>query len=127
MEINTNPSLVAPLLNHAGSKAQPAASGSTTSPGAPSSTSPASVPAPQPQDLAQALKHLQEQVAKNSSITLRAGLNPNGDHPGQVLVELMDKATKQVFYQYYMPADQALHAAKNAQGVPPGSLLSGKA
>ncbi len=72
MEINTNPSLVAPLLNHAGSKAQPAASGSTTSPGAPSSTSPASVPAPQPQDLAQALKHLQEQVAKNSSITLRA-------------------------------------------------------
>ncbi len=82
----------------------------------------------QPLDLARALKHLQDQVAQNSSsITLRAGLNPNGDHPGQVLVELMDKDTQQVFYQYYIPADQALQAAKNAEGLTPGSLLSGKA
>lgn len=80
------------------------------------------------QDLAQALQHLQERVAQNSSsITLRAGLNPNGDHPGQVLVELMDKVTQQVFYQYYIPADQALQAAKNADRLAPGSLLSGKA
>lgn len=125
MDINPNAGLVAQQATPQGG-VRPGASSTTpapTSPGSPASSAPA-----QPQDLAQALKHLQDQVAKNaSSITLRAGLNPNGDHPGQVLVELVDKATQQVFYQYYMPADQALQAAKNAEGLTPGSLLKSKA
>ena len=128
MEISTNSSLVAPLLSGSGGKTQqPVASGNPTPSSGSSHAASASVSAVQPQDLAQALKHLQDQVGQNSSITLRAGLDSSGEHPGQVLVELMDKATQQVFYHYYMPADKVLQAAKNAEGLTPGSLLKGKA
>lgn len=123
MEINPTAASMAQQAAPQGQPAQPKANVPM-----PAATQTKDAANAQPQDLAQALKHLQEQVAQNSSsITLRAGLNPNGDHPGQVLVELMDKATQQVFYQYYIPADQALQAAKNAGGLTPGSLLSGKA
>ena len=128
MEISANSSLVAPLLSGSGGKTQPpVASGNPTPSSGSLHVATTSVPAVQPQDLVQALKHLQDQVGQNSSITLRAGLDSSGAHPGQVLVELMDKATQQVFYHYYMPADKVLQAAKNAEGLTPGSLLKGKA
>ena len=125
MEINPTVASMAQQAAPQGQPAQPKADVPTSTPAATQAQGAANA---QPQELAQALKHLQDQVARNSSsITLRAGLNPNGDHPGQVLVELMDKATQQVFYQYYIPADQALQAAKSADRLTPGSLLSGKA
>ena len=125
MEINPSSSLAAQQTVPSGTPTQPNAKVSAATPGLSQGSGVSSVPS---QDLVQALQHLQERVAQNSSsITLRAGLNPNGDHPGQVLVELMDKVTQQVFYQYYIPADQALQAAKNADRLAPGSLLSGKA
>lgn len=76
----------------------------------------------------QALQKLAER--QGASIAFSAGLDPNGDHPGQVLVELKDTVTKQVFYQRYVPAQQVVHAAQDiqAQGsVSPGAIISGKA
>ena len=125
MEINPGSSLAVQQTALSGVPTQPNAKAPATTPGSLQGKGVSSV---QSQDMAQALQHLQDRVAQNSSsITLRAGLNPNGDHPGQVLVELLDKATQQVFYQYYIPADQALQAAKNADRLTPGTLLSGKA
>lgn len=80
--------------------------------------------------LAQAVDKLQKQIGQqDSSVALTAGLDPRGDHPGQVLVELKDQRTQQVFVHYYVPAEQVVRAAGQgtAQGVPPGTLLKGKA
>jgi len=81
-------------------------------------------------NLQKAISTLQDQVAQNSSIDLQAGLDPNGGHPGQVLVKLSDKVTKQVFFQYYAPPDQVVKSAQGSAGgaaLPPGSVVSSKA
>lgn len=82
------------------------------------------------ENLQKAISTLQDQVAQKSSIDLQAGLDPNGGHPGQVLVKLSDKVTKQVFFQYYAPPDQVVKSAQgSADGaaLPPGSVVSSKA
>jgi len=81
-------------------------------------------------NLQKAISTLQDQAAQNSSIDLQAGLDPNGGHPGQVLVKLSDKVTKQVFFQYYAPPDQLVKSAQGSAGgaaLPPGSVVSSKA
>ncbi|MCE5388101.1 MAG: hypothetical protein K0041_05925 [Acidithiobacillus sp.] len=60
-----------------------------------------------------------------STFTLEAGLDPNGQHPNQVLLQLSDKATKQVFFSYYVPADQVAKAAESENPV--GLILQNKA
>ncbi|WP_308388909.1 hypothetical protein [Acidithiobacillus sp. AMEEHan] len=74
----------------------------------------------------QAVQKLQEKVATTQpSITLEAGLDPNGEHPNQVLIQLSDKMTKQVFFSYYVPAEQVAKAAESENPV--GLLLQNKA
>ncbi|MCE5394421.1 MAG: hypothetical protein JJ693_07525 [Acidithiobacillus sp.] len=60
-----------------------------------------------------------------STFILEAGLDPNGQHPNQVLLELRDKITKQVFFSYYVPADQVAKAAESENPV--GLILQNKA
>ena len=74
-----------------------------------------------------AMKKLQQKIPESSSITLEAGLDPNGNHPGQVLIMLSDKATKQIFFKYYVPVQQILKSAATGGTIPPGSLMSEKA
>ncbi|MHB1735651.1 MAG: hypothetical protein ACYCQM_03640 [Acidithiobacillus sp.] len=74
-----------------------------------------------------AIKKLQQKIPASSSITLEAGLDPNGNHPGQVLIMLSDKATKQIFFKYYVPVQQILKSAATAGTISPGSLMSEKA
>lgn len=80
-------------------------------------------------NLRKAISALQENLAQKSSIDLQAGLDPNGGHPGQVLVKLSDKVTKQVFFQYYAPPEQVVKSAQGTAGavLPPGSVVSSKA
>ena len=74
----------------------------------------------------QAVQKLQEKVATTQpSVTLEAGLDPNGEHPNQVLIQLSDKMTKQVFFSYYVPAEQVAKAAESENPV--GLLLQNKA
>ena len=63
------------------------------------------------------------------ALALSAGLDPDGEHPGQLLVELKDKATQQVFVRYYVPSEQVVKAAAQSPDQPmsPGSLLQEKA
>ncbi len=101
--------------------------GSIPSGGAAASTSLGKAPAAQ---LAQAVAKVQKQIsAQESSVALTAGLDPGGTHPGQVLVQLKDNVTQQVFVHYYVPAEQVAKAAAQgtSQWVPPGTLLKGKA
>ncbi|PKY11285.1 hypothetical protein B1757_05535 [Acidithiobacillus marinus] len=63
----------------------------------------------------------------SASVTLEAGLDPNGDHPGQVLIKLSDKVTKQIFFQYYVPAEQVVRSADSGEALNPGSLMRSKA
>jgi len=80
--------------------------------------------------LAQAADTLQKQVSQQApSVALTAGLDPSGGHPGQLLVELKDKQTQQVFVRYYVPSEQVVKAAAQSadQPMPPGSLLQEKA
>lgn len=98
--------------------------------GAPTQVAARSAAAVPAATLAQAVDKLQKQIGQqDSSVALTAGLDPGGDHPGQVLVELKDQRTQQVFVHYYVPAEQVMRAAgqDTAQGVPPGTLLKGKA
>lgn len=74
-----------------------------------------------------AVKKLQQNLPKSSSINLEASLDPNGDHPGQVLIMLSDKATKQIFFKYYVPAQQILKSAATGDTLLPGSLMNEKA
>lgn len=101
-------------------------------PGVASAT--AALPAPQPSvppaTLAQAAETLQKQVNQQApSVALTAGLDPSGGHPGQLLVELKDKQTQQVFVRYYVPSEQVVKAAAQGADQPmaPGSLLQEKA
>ncbi|MGC9162168.1 MAG: hypothetical protein ACP5F9_01280 [Thiomonas sp.] len=63
------------------------------------------------------------------SVALTTGFNPDGMHPGQLLVELKDRVTQQVFVRYYIPAEQLtkVAAAQADTTVAPGSLLNDKA
>lgn len=97
---------------------------------APTTRSPSAVEKPAVDQAVQTLQRAAER--HGASVALSAGLDPNGDHPGQVLIELKDTVTKQVFYQRYVPADQVVEAtqAEGAAGkatVAPGAIISGKA
>ncbi|OYV31296.1 MAG: hypothetical protein B7Z83_11550 [Thiomonas sp. 20-64-5] len=93
-------------------------------------TPPAARPTVPPATLAQAADTLQKQVNQRaSSVALTAGLDSSGGHPGQLLVELKDKLTQQVFVRYYVPSEQVVKAAAQGADQPmaPGSLLQEKA
>ncbi|AEK58125.1 hypothetical protein A5904_07175 [Acidithiobacillus caldus] len=60
-------------------------------------------------------------------MTLEAGLDPTGNHPNQVLLKLSDSVTKQVFYEYYVPAQQVVKMAQSGESILPGTLMSEKA
>ena len=80
--------------------------------------------------LAQEVSNLQTQIGQQEpSVALSVGLDSGGNHPGQLLVELKDNLTQQVFVRYYVPAEQVARAAgsESAGGVAPGSLLQSKA
>ncbi len=83
-----------------------------------------------PAALTKAADTLQKQAnLPASSVALSAGLDPSGGHPGQLLVELKDKQTQQVFVRYYVPAERVVQVAAQAADQPmaPGSLLQEKA
>lgn len=82
-----------------------------------------------PSALDKAVRKINQQLEQSSGVTLSAGLDTSGDHPGQVLVELSDKATQQTFFKYYVPATQVVQAAQNlgTPGGAPGALISAKA
>ena len=107
--------------------------GATGSSGAPASASsapaPSAAPAGQEKALQQAVAKLNQQLEQQSAgITLSAGLDTSGAHPGQVLVELSDKQTKQTFYKYYLPPQNVIQAADQAGGSSTaGVLLNTKA
>ncbi|WP_253253728.1 hypothetical protein [Acidithiobacillus marinus] len=80
-----------------------------------------------PEKLQKAIQKLQDKMPASASVTLEAGLDPNGDHPGQVLIKLSDKVTKQIFFQYYVPAEQVVRSADSGEALNPGSLMRSKA
>lgn len=86
-----------------------------------------STPSVPPEKLQQAIQKLQDKIPASASVTLEAGLDPNGDHPGQVLIKLSDKVTKQTFFQYYVPAEQVVKSADSGDILNPGSLMRSKA
>jgi len=75
-----------------------------------------------------AIAALQHKLAQeNPSVTLEAGLDPTGSHPNQVLLKLSDSVTRQVFYEYYVPAQQVVKMAQSGDSILPGTLMSEKA
>lgn len=98
---------------------------------APSSHSGASAPAVSlsPSQLQKAVQKINQQLEQSSGVTLSAGLDTSGAHPGQVLVELSDKTTKQTFFKYYVPATQIVQASDSPGGTGglQGTLISAKA
>lgn len=81
----------------------------------------------QPEKVQQAIQKLQNNLPASASVTLQAGLDPDGTHPGQVLVKLSDKVTKQTFFEYYVPAEQVVKSAETVDALQPGSLMNTKA
>ena len=84
---------------------------------------------PTPSSLQKAVQKINQQLEQSSGVTLSAGLDTSGQHPGQVLVVLADKATRQTFFKYYVPASQVVKASENL-GSPTGAqgaLISAKA
>ena len=82
-----------------------------------------------PSQLQKAIQKINQQLEQASGVTLSAGLDTSGAHPGQVLVELSDKATRQTFFKYYIPATQVVQASQNPGGPGglQGTLISAKA
>lgn len=80
-----------------------------------------------PEKVQQAIQKLQNNLPASASVTLEAGLDPDGTHPGQVLVKLSDKVTKQTFFEYYVPAEQVVKSAETGDALQPGSLMNTKA
>ena len=81
----------------------------------------------QAQALQKAVAKLNKQLTEQSAgVTLSAGLDTSGQHPGQVLIELSDKQTKQTFYKHYLPPQTVIQAADQSAGAS-GLLLSTKA
>ncbi len=105
------------------------ATGSSGAPAAASAAPASAAPAGQEKALQQAVAKLNKQLEQQSAgITLSAGLDTSGAHPGQVLVELSDKQTKQTFYKYYLPPQNVIQAADQAGGSSTaGVLLNTKA
>jgi hypothetical protein len=108
-------------------------SGSTSSAISTNTPQPGAQAPQQPQPTASALQKavqkINQQLEQSSGVTLSAGLDTSGQHPGQVLVELSDKATRQTFFKYYVPASQVVKASENL-GSPTGAqgaLISAKA
>jgi hypothetical protein len=107
--------------------------GATGSSGAPAGASSAAAasgtPSAQEKALQQAVAKLNQQLEQQSAgITLSAGLDTSGAHPGQVLVELSDKQTKQTFYKYYLPPQNVIQAAdQSGTSASAGVLLNTKA
>ncbi len=92
----------------------------------PGSKTSAADPQLDPSKVQQSIDTLKAKVeSTQSTFTLEVGLDPNGQHPNQVLLQLRDKATKQVFYSYYVPADQVAKAAESENPV--GLILQNKA
>jgi hypothetical protein len=107
------------------------AAGST---GSASGTSQPSAPPAQaanltPSALQKAVQKINQQLEQSSGVTLSAGLDTSGAHPGQVLVELSDKSTRQTFFKYYVPATQVVQASQSLGGASgsAGALISAKA
>ena len=113
---------------HAGGPNPTAAPSSFSAPATtPMHSTAASVPA---DTLSQAVDKLNKQLAQNGAVKLTAGLDTGGSHPGQVLVELSDKLTQQVYFKYYVPATQVMQASEHADlgnNAKTGALLSAKA
>ena len=107
-----------------------ASAGQTATAGsAPSSQGPDQARA-QAEALQKAVAKINQQLEQSSGVTLSAGLDTSGEHPGQVLVELSDKQTKQTFYKYYLPPQNVIQAADTSGlggATLPGVLVSTKA
>ncbi len=102
----------------------PSASGSQAQGGA-SSQAAVQVSA---QSLHKAVQKINQQLEQSSGVTLSAGLDTSGEHPGQVLVELSDKATRQTFFKYYVPAQQVVQASQSLGTTgTAGALINAKA
>ena len=113
----TSPSAAAP-------SGSPASSGSQAQGGA-SSQAAAQVSA---ESLHKAVQKINQQLEQSSGVTLSAGLDTSGAHPGQVLVELSDKSTRQTFFKYYVPAQQVVQASQGLGGAgASGALIDAKA
>lgn len=115
-----------------GATASAAASGSSTpsdsglAAGAASASASASG-STQAQVLKKAVAKLNQQLDEQSAgVTLSAGLDTSGQHPGQVLVELSDKQTNQTFYKHYLPPQSVIQAADESSGAS-GFLVSTRA
>lgn len=120
---------------------QGGASAPITAPGAPAGqtaangATPTQAPSPdqahaQADALQKAVAKINQQLEQSSGVTLSAGLDTSGEHPGQVLVELSDKQTKQTFYKYYLPPQNVIQAADTSGlggATLPGVLVSTKA
>jgi hypothetical protein len=81
------------------------------------------------ESLHKAVQKINKQLEQSGGVTLSAGLDTSGEHPGQVLVELSDKATRQTFFKYYVPAQQVVQASQSAgdTGAAAGALINAKA
>ena len=131
-----DPSALSPGANGAASSAAPASGASTGASGSGSPVQSPQNPSPTPSSatvsastLHQAVKKINQQLEQSSGVTLSAGLDTTGSHPGQVLVELSDKATRQTFFKYYVPAQQVVQASENlgSGSAAAGALISAKA
>ncbi len=90
---------------------------------------PSQPPQPTSSALQKAVQKINQQLEQSSGVTLSAGLDTSGQHPGQVLVVLADKATRQTFFKYYVPASQVVKASENlgSSTGAQGALISAKA
>jgi hypothetical protein len=80
------------------------------------------------QSLHKAVQKINQQLELSSGVTLSAGLDTSGEHPGQVLVELSDKSTRQTFFKYYVPAQQVVQASQGLGSAgASGALIDAKA
>lgn len=117
----------APASGSAGAAAAPASGSGTAqaqAQGGASSQAAAQVSA---ESLHKAVQKINQQLEQSSGVTLSAGLDTSGEHPGQVLVELSDKSTRQTFFKYYVPAQQVVQASQNPGGGSAGALINAKA
>ncbi len=123
-----SPSAASQSAGSAASGAPGAASGSGASQpqGGASAQASAQVSA---ESLHKAVQKINKQLEQSGGVTLSAGLDTSGEHPGQVLVELSDKATRQTFFKYYVPAQQVVQASQSAgdTGAAAGALINAKA
>jgi hypothetical protein len=107
-----------------GSGTSQTAGGGAASTGAQPSTPPAAAAAVPAGEVHKAVDKLNQQLAQTGNgATLKVGLDSDGQHPGQVLVELSDPATKQVYFKRYVPTEQVTQASEPSS--PGGTGQSG--